>query len=55
MDVIAGPCSVESEEQICEIARRGKRQALLFSAGVHSSRELPLTLSKGCARKELSF
>lgn len=33
MDVIAGPCSVESEEQICEIARRVKAAGASFLRG----------------------
>lgn len=33
MDVIAGPCSVESEEQICEIARRVKTAGASFLRG----------------------
>ena len=33
MDVIAGPCSVESEEQICEIARRVKATGASFLRG----------------------
>ncbi len=33
MNVIAGPCSVESEEQICEIARRVKAAGASFLRG----------------------
>ena len=33
MNVIAGPCSVESEEQICEVARRVKQAGASFLRG----------------------
>lgn len=44
--VIAGPCSVETPEQICEVARDVKLPVQDFCAAVHSSQEPPHTLSR---------
>ncbi len=53
--VIAGPCSIETKEQITEVAEDVKRPALLFSAAVLSSRELPRTHSRDFMSTVLIF
>ncbi len=50
--VIAGPCSIESEEQITYCAQRVKAAgASLLRGGAFKPRTSPLTPSRGCAAK----
>lgn len=53
--VIAGPCSVESREQLCCVAADVKAAgATLLRGGAFKPRP-PLTLSRGCAERESAF
>ncbi len=48
--VMAGPCSVESAEQMLRIAHEVKVPVLPYCAAAPSSRERPLTISRAWAR-----
>ena len=49
--VIAGPCSVESEEQILKVARAAKAAGAKMLRGGAFKPEPPLTLSRACGQK----
>ena len=53
--VMAGPCSIESEEQIVECAKAVKLQEQTSSEAVRSSQELHHTLSEVLRKKVLNF
>lgn len=55
LHIMAGPCSVESEEQIVQIARMLKHRAQHFSEAAHSSLVLHHTLSRDSRQKDLTF
>ncbi len=55
LGLIAGPCSVESYEQVLEIAQKQKHPEPIFSAEVHSSQEQVLIHSRDSDLKDLIF
>ena len=55
LGLIAGPCSVESYEQVLEIAQKAKHPEQIFSAAAHSSQEQVLTLSRDSDLRDLIF
>ena len=55
LGLIAGPCSVESYEQVLEIAQKAKASGAIFSAAAHSSQEQVLTLSRDSDLRDLIF
>jgi len=52
---IAGPCSVESEDQMETVGRRLKRAAPAFCGAAPSSPGLLPMIFRGCTRKESAF
>ena len=54
--VIAGPCSVESEDQICLVAEEVKNAGAGHAAeAAHSSLELRLTHSRACEHEGINL
>ena len=53
--VIAGPCSIETKEQITEVAEDVKRSGAASSAAVRSSRDRPRTRSRVFTSRVLTF
>lgn len=53
--VMAGPCSIETPDQIHGIAKEVKNPAQLSFAAAHSSRERPRTLSRDLAKRGSTF
>lgn len=49
--LIAGPCSVESEDQVVAVARAVKKRVQPSCAAALSSRERRLTLSRDCGKR----
>lgn len=52
--LIAGPCSVESEEQICRVAQDAKEAAPIFFGAARSNRERPLMRFRALERTGLN-
>ena len=51
LTIMAGPCAIESKEQLMETAFAVKRRVLPSFGAEHTNRELPLTLSRVWKKK----